>query len=116
MKITNLNNTEKKEVNMEGASKAFKQIPISVNDGSPNSAWRVFTVQPGGYTPYHQHHFEHLNYVIEGSGFIIDKNENRREIKKGDFVLVTPNEKHQYRNASEKEDFIMICGVPKEYE
>jgi quercetin dioxygenase-like cupin family protein len=27
-----------------------------------------------------------------------------------------PNEKHQYRNTSKDQDFVMICGVPKEYE
>jgi len=37
-------------------------------------------------------------------------------VKKGDFVLVLPDEKHQYQNRSPKSPFMMICAVPKEYE
>ncbi len=39
-----------------------------------------------------------------------------REIKEGDFVLVLPNEKHQYRSKSAGKPLVMICAVPKEYE
>ncbi|MBW1798931.1 MAG: hypothetical protein JRJ21_11170 [Deltaproteobacteria bacterium] len=39
-----------------------------------------------------------------------------REIKKGDFAMILPDEKHQYKNMSAIEPFIMICAVPKEYE
>jgi len=30
--------------------------------------------------------------------------------------VVMPNEKHQYRNKSADKQFVMICGVPKEFE
>jgi hypothetical protein len=33
----------------------------------------------------------------------------------GDFALVKPGEKHQYRNKGDQ-PFKMICGVPKEFE
>ena len=36
-------------------------------------------------------------------------------LKAGDFALVNPDEKHQYRNKGDK-PFKMICGVPKEFE
>jgi len=36
-------------------------------------------------------------------------------MKAGNFALVHPNEKHQYRNNGEK-SFKMKCGVPKEFE
>jgi len=36
-------------------------------------------------------------------------------MKAGDFALVDPSEKHQYRNKGDK-PFKMICGVPKEFE
>ena len=77
---------------------------------------RVFTVDPGGHTPYHRHAFEHLNYVIEGRGALIDESGEKREIKKGDFALVLPNEMHQYRNASKDESLVMICAVPRQFE
>jgi len=36
-------------------------------------------------------------------------------LEAGDFALVNPSEKHQYRNKGDK-PFKMICGVPKEFE
>ena len=39
-----------------------------------------------------------------------------REIKAGDFVLMHPDETHQYRNRSADRNFVMICAVPKDYE
>lgn len=116
MKTISLANVEKKKVNMEGAEKAWKQMPLSTEDGVPMYSLRVFTVDAGGHTPYHQHPYEHMNYVIEGEGEIVDENGDKRPVKAGDFALVNPNEKHQYRNTSFEKPFVMICGVPKEFE
>ena len=101
---------------MEGAEKVFKQVPIGQGDGSPAFSVRVFTVEPDGHTPYHQHPSEHLNYVIEGHGALVTKSGDEREVKQGDFALVLPNEMHQYRNKSKDRPLVMICAVPKEYE
>jgi quercetin dioxygenase-like cupin family protein len=116
MKITRLENTKKVGLSMEGARGVTKQVPISAADGSPNYSFRVFTIEPGGHTPYHKHGFEHLNYILEGRGAIRTESGEDIEVKKGDFVTVLPNEQHQYRNVSTTHSFIMICAVPKEYE
>jgi quercetin dioxygenase-like cupin family protein len=116
MKITSLDRAEKAKMNMEGAKEAYKQIPISKADGTPTFSLRVFTIEPGGHTPHHKHPFEHLNYIIEGDGVLVSETGNERPVKKGDFVLVLPDEIHQYRNKSLNKQFVMICGVPKEYE
>ncbi len=116
MKTISLNKVEKKKVNMTGAEKAWKQMPLSTTDGVPMYSLRVFTVEPGGFTPYHQHPYEHMNYIIEGEGALVDVNGNEKPIKAGDFALVNPDEKHQYRNKSAEKPFVMICGVPKEFE
>jgi len=116
MKIISLKDVKKTKVKMEGACGATKQVPLSVSDGVPVYSYRVFTLDGGGNTPYHIHNYEHMNYVIEGEGYLVNENGERQHIKKGDFALVLPNEKHQYRNASEENDFVMICGVPKEFE
>jgi quercetin dioxygenase-like cupin family protein len=47
---------------------------------------------------------------------LVDERGKEHEVKKGDFVLILPDEKHQDRNKSQKDSFIMICAVPKEYE
>ena len=115
MKIVSLTNVEKMEVQMEGASGAWKQLPLGSDDGAPVYSFRVFTVEPGGHTPYHRHPYEHMNYVIEGSGALVNEAGEEQPLKAGDFALVNPNEKHQYRNKG-NEPFKMICGVPKEFE
>ena len=116
MNIRSLDKVEKIKPNMEGTQNIYKQVPISKDDGSPTFSFRVFTIEPGGHTPFHRHPFEHLNYIIEGSGVIVNESGQEREVRKGDFALVLPDEKHQYKNKSLSEPMIMICAVPKEYE
>jgi quercetin dioxygenase-like cupin family protein len=116
MKISKLASLEKTEVNMDGAKDVWRQTPISTAHGTPNFSFRVFTVAPNGHTPFHTHPFEHCNYIISGHGLLVQEDGQERAIETGDFALVLPNEKHQYKNASETEPFVMICAVPKEYE
>jgi quercetin dioxygenase-like cupin family protein len=116
MKITNLEQTIKIKVDMEGAKDAYKQVPISKEDGTPAFSFRVFTIEPGGHTPYHKHPFEHVNYIIDGQGALVVESGEEKPIKKGDFALVLPNEVHQYKNTTPNESLVIICAVPKEYE
>jgi len=116
MKIKSLSEIEQSEVKMEGVKNTFKQVPISKEDGSPGYTFRVFTVKPGGNTPYHQHNFEHVNYIIGGEGALVNEDGEEQGLMQGDFALVLPNEKHQYKNVSPDKDFVMICAVPNEYE
>lgn len=116
MKIIPLQDVEKKKVNMEGAQGAWKQLPLGSSDGAPVYSYRVFSVEPGGHTPYHSHPYEHMNFIIEGEGVLVNEAGQEKPIRKGDFALVSPDEKHQYRNASPDKPFVMICGVPKEFE
>lgn len=115
MHLSSLRNTKKIKLDMEGAKNVFKQIPISRADGTPAFSFRVFTIEPGGHTPHHNHSFEHLNYIIEGCGTILDQ-DGEHEIKQGDFAIILPGEPHQYRNTSVDKPLVMICAVPKEYE
>ncbi len=116
MKTISLDKVEKIKVQMEGATGAWKQLPLGSKDGAPVYSFRVFTLEPGGNTPYHSHSFEHMNYVIEGQGSLVDEAGNKHPVTEGDFAFVSPGEKHQYRNDSSDRPFKMICGVPKEYE
>ena len=115
MHLSSLEKAEKTKLVMEGAEGVYKQIPISRANGTPTFSFRVFTIEPGGHTPYHTHSFEHLNYIIEGRGAVLLQ-DGEHSIKKGDFTMIPPGEKHQYRNASKDKPFIMICAVPKDYE
>jgi quercetin dioxygenase-like cupin family protein len=100
---------------MEGARGIVKQIPISREDGTPSFSFRVFTIEPGGHTPFHTHAFEHLNYIVEGSGVVVGK-DKETAIGKGDFIMIPPGETHQYKNTAKSGSLVLICAVPKEYE
>jgi quercetin dioxygenase-like cupin family protein len=116
MKITDLGRTERSRMAMEGAKDVWKQVPIAKADGTPSFSLRVFTIEPRGHTPFHRHDFEHINYVIEGAGALVSEGGKEKPISKGDFVLVLPNELHQYRNSASEGNLIVICAVPKEHE
>ncbi len=116
MKITNLSNVEKKPVEMEYAANVIKQVPLSKNDGAPHFSFRVFTIGPSGYTPHHAHVSEHLTYVIEGRGVIVTEGGEERPVEKGDFAMILPNEKHQFKNVSAEDALVLLCAVPVEFE
>ncbi len=103
-------------VAMEGACGVKAQKPISTADGTPLFSFRVFTIEPGGNTPYHTHPWEHVNYIISGSGALVDSEGNETALTTGDFALVDPEEKHCYKNTGTEADLVMICAVPKENE
>jgi len=116
MFVTSLDKVEKSTPPMPGARGVTKQVPISAGEGTPNFCFRVFTIEPGGNTPFHSHPFEHLNYVISGKGLLMAEN-SQYAIQSGDFALVLPGEKHQYRNPSGNcEAMVIICAVPNDYE
>jgi len=114
MKITRLERCEKTSVEIDGALDAFRQVPIGRADSSTNISFRVFTVEPGGHTPHHAHESEHLNYIMSGTGEVVE-GETPRPVRQGDFVFVPPNERHQYRNTGQ-EPLVFICAVTTKYE
>jgi len=116
MKITSLDQVSSMPMQMEGAVGVAKQVPLGKEDGAPNFSFRVFTISPGGNTPYHTHDAEHLNYILQGEGVLVDQNGQQHPVKAGDFSMVVPNEQHQYRNISTTEEFKFICAVPSAYE
>ena len=39
-----------------------------------------------------------MNFIIEGSGALVNEAGEETPLKAGDFALVNPDDKHQYRN------------------
>ena len=115
MYVIGLDEVKKTVPAMEGAKSVHKQIPLSRKDGVPTFSFRVFTIAPGGHTPFHWHKFEHMNYVIKGEG-ILAAEDREHTLKQGNFALVLPGEKHQFKNSSARQDLVIICAVPREYE
>lgn len=116
MTIVNLTDRPPVPVTMAGAAGACRSLVLGQADGVPSHSVRVFTLAPGGHTPWHAHAWEHTNYIISGHGELVDAAGQARPLRTGDFVLVQPNEIHQYRNADPGQPFVMICAVPKSYE
>ena len=56
-----------------------------------------------------------MNYVIKGEGTLVSE-DRENELREGDFALILPGERHQFRNSSENQNLLVICAVPKEYE
>jgi quercetin dioxygenase-like cupin family protein len=115
MYVTSLDKVDKTILGMEGAKGVYKQVPLSRKDGVSTFSFRVFTIEPGGHTTFHRHEFEHMNYVINGEGILVAE-DREYELRKGDFALILPGEKHQFKNSSENQNLLIICGVPREYE
>ena len=114
MPIRTYNEIPEIKVEMEGASGVTKRIPISKNEGWQDYTLRTFKISPGGYTPKHDHDWEHVNYVISGKGRLnIDG--KIHELKEKDFAFVPPNSTHQFENPYDR-DFEFICIVPNKGE
>src|SRR5512139_2657339 len=82
---------------------------LTEQEGAPNFAMRVFTLDPQGHTPYHAHDWEHEVYVLEGTGNVRGK-DGERPLRRGDAVYIAPNEEHQFRAGASGIQF--ICCIP----
>ena len=94
----------------EGASKLKVRWLITKENGAPNFAMRLFEMEPGGYSPFHSHPWEHEVFILEGEGVIVSENEEKK-FQAGDVILVLPNEKHQFKNVG-NETLKFLCLVP----
>ena len=75
MKITHYKETPPDPVGEEGASGLTVRWVIAEKDGAPNFSMRVFEVKPGGHSPYHKHPWEHEVFILEGSGCLVQGQE-----------------------------------------
>jgi len=111
MKINTLTQLSNEPVNLPGAKAVTMSILVGPSDGSKNIIMRLFTVQPGGYTPHHQHAYEHVVKVEEGTGIVVDEFGKEHVITVEQSVYVEPDKMHQFKNLSNK-PFKFICVIP----
>lgn len=83
---------------------------IGENEGWKDHILRVFRLAPGGYSPHHQHAWQHINYVIKGRGRL-QIGDQVHELAEKDFALVPGDTMHQFSNPY-AEDFEFICIIP----
>ncbi len=110
MVIKDLDQVNREAINEKGVQGVQKQVLLSPDDGAPNFTLRRFIVQPGGYTFFHTHDFEHEVYILSGKG-IVRSGDRELPIQKDQAVLVTPGEVHQFINP-DQEELIFLCIIP----
>lgn len=93
----------------EGDKQVMKQILVGPKDGF-DGYLREFTLAPGANSPYHQHDWYHVVYIIEGSGFVkIDGSEH--PILAGSAVHAPAGITHGFFNTGEGV-MRFLCLVP----
>ena len=112
MKITHYSKVQAEDVGDKDAKDVTIRWLISEKDGALNFATRMFEVQPGGYTPYHKHSWEHEIFVLKGEGNLVVEGETHI-MREGDVIFVPGEENHQFKNTSD-ETMTFLCMVPIE--
>ncbi len=97
-------------VEMDGALGVKIQWLINLPDGAKNFFMRRFTVEKGGYTPKHNHPYEHEVYVLAGNGQVLIGDE-WHDFEKDFVIFVPPDVEHQFKNAGNSE-LIFLCSIP----
>lgn len=114
MKVKPLLDHEQKPVTMPGASGAQMRMLVGGDDGARNFHMRHFEVAPGGFTPHHQHDYEHEILILRGRGAALSA-AGERVFQAGDVIWVPPNEMHQFRNTgAEPLEFICLIPAPQD--
>ena len=113
MKISHFTDIEPVPVTIEGVKNATMRVLIGKKDGAKNFVMRLFEIAPEGFTPFHQHDFEHELFVIEGNGVLVTEN---KEIpfKARSCLFVEANEMHRFKNTCEG-ILKLICLIPAAY-
>ena len=83
---------------------------VSAKDGAKNFAMRYFEVESGGYSPWHQHEWEHEMFILEGSG-VARKEDGEIKFKAGDAFFIAPMEWHNFVNTGKK-TLKFLCLIP----
>ena len=111
MKIHFYQDVKGEPLDSPGSSGVKRRVVISEEDGAENFIMRVFEVEPGGYTPSHNHPWEHEAFIQKGSGIIISQG-NEYPVKEGDAIFIPGGEDHQFKNTGQ-DVLEFICIIPK---
>ena len=99
-------------VAMEGVKDAHIREILTSASGAPNFAMRIFDLGSGGYTPLHQHNYEHEVFVLEGEGEVTE-GDQVHQLQTGSVAMILPNVIHQFRNAGDGK-FRFMCLIPNQ--
>ena len=109
-KVFPYHSIQSEPVIIEGASKVKVRWLITKKLGANNFAMRLFEVESGGFSPLHNHPWEHEAFILEGEGQLFN-GEDVTPFKAGDVVFVPPEKMHQFINNG-KQLLKFICLIP----
>ncbi len=95
----------------DGIVGVTKRIVIGPEDGY-DGYFRVFTVQPGGKSPYHAHDWFHANNILEGAGSVVIEGVEHT-VRAGSVAYIEGGRKHNFVNTGNV-PLKFICLVPRE--
>jgi quercetin dioxygenase-like cupin family protein len=73
---------------------------INASQGATNFAMRVFELEPGKESPFHQHDNEHEAFVLAGSGEI-ETDEGSANLQEGSVIFIPAQQSHRFRNTGQ---------------
>ena len=109
MSLDHIQNVKEVLYNSNGASAVHKKSMIGPWNGWPDYVMRFFEIEPGGYTPKHQHPWPQYMFVVEGQG-VLDLEGVEEGIAFGNSIVVPDNASHQIKNVG-KENLKFVCVV-----
>ena len=97
----------KPEVPVDGVR---MHVVAGPKEGAPNFIMRVFEIEPGSNTPFHQHAWEHEIFILDGPAGV--KNDaGVTPLKPGTAIFIPGGEMHCIVNMG-KETVRLICVIP----
>lgn len=93
-----------------GASKVKVRWLITKELGATNFAMRLFEMDVGGYSPHHQHAWEHEVFILKGQGLVLG-GDKEQHFSKGDVIFIPKGEKHQLKNTGDQ-PVHFLCLIP----
>jgi quercetin dioxygenase-like cupin family protein len=112
MKIAPYKDIGPKPMDDPAASGVTMRVAIGPDDGAPNFVLRVFTVEPGGHSPRHEHPYEHEVFVHEGSGEVFHEGETH-PLAPGSIAYIPAGSLHQFRNTGSA-PLVFVCVIPRQ--
>ncbi len=94
----------------DGVVGVTKRMLIGPRDGY-DGFMRVFTVQPGGRSPYHSHEWFHANYILEGEGKLVMEGVEHA-VMAGSVAYIEGGKMHNFVNLGSV-PLKFICLVPR---
>ncbi len=104
----NIKNVEASDVRI-GNSQGIKIQWLITNKQEKSYAIRRFVFKAGAKMPLHYHDYVESLYILKGKCRICVEN-NKMDMKEGDFIFIDSKEKHEIYNDN-NEELVFLCVI-----